>query len=411
MQIQEMCLFPGNAADDNLRATLHLMTTPNIQNLLEIAPWAVWRSALRKWLVDDVAHEGNAIVCSTSDDFHGFAGTDALALPTLVVLERLLGLGWIAGRDSSEDHTDPDDKRFCVSGGLRTRRLYFMCLLSIQELVAYDFVLSCSQPASYYKAVLSLPCEKLSDVRCGLKAIDYARMLALPIEGAQELQLALVDEGGVSEEDILYATPLSEMQLSLGSKGKTTDRRKRLTEGEDIQQEDANSGFRICDNEGDELTPLFFAGACVVPSSAASSSASSSSIKPQLQRSNEPPSVREKRPRLSVDEVADMKAEATSPSIPSSICGVKITVDAFSGSLNSSEAYVRKRVTCKRHKNCFKFRNTSFLTTFGQLEVVGYLGVWLSKGCEYADRAEHMQFKPAVSDVKQFLLGEGLIKE
>eukprot|EP00974_Lingulodinium_polyedra_P060401 5823302-Lingulodinium_polyedra.AAC.1 len=39
--------------------------------------------------------------------------------------------------------------------------------------------------------------------------------------------------------------------------------------------------------------------------------------------------------------------------------------------------YIRKRVACPLRKGCAKARGCTFTQTFGQLEVIGYLGGWV----------------------------------
>ena len=90
------------------------------------------------------------------------------------------------------------------------------------------------------------------------------------------------------------------------------------------------------------------------------------------------------------------------PDVPRTVEGVKISL--ISSSSLSGE-YVRKTVRCPNgaHRECHKSRCCTMTRSFGQSEVVGYLGCWLRAANRYPDRESHMKYKPSLEHVRDYL--------
>jgi len=61
--------------------------------------------------------------------------------------------------------------------------------------------------------------------------------------------------------------------------------------------------------------------------------------------------------------------------------------------------------------DCRKARNLGEAQTrhFGRVEVVGYLGAWLSRSHDFANRAAHMKYRPSVQEIEKYLQDHGLL--
>jgi hypothetical protein len=72
--------------------------------------------------------------------------------------------------------------------------------------------------------------------------------------------------------------------------------------------------------------------------------------------------------------------------------------------------YYRKMVSCPHHAKCRRKRNVSTRHTkhFGEMEVFGYMGVWLKAGA-CLTKEEHRDFKPQVLQVEQYLRSKGCV--
>lgn len=76
-------------------------------------------------------------------------------------------------------------------------------------------------------------------------------------------------------------------------------------------------------------------------------------------------------------------------------------------------AYVRKWVVCPIHNKCKKFRNchSKQTSSFGALEVVGYLGLWLRSGGGFDCAADHVHSwrAPSESQIREYLESLGML--
>ena len=105
----------------------------------------------------------------------------------------------------------------------------------------------------------------------------------------------------------------------------------------------------------------------------------------------------------------DLLSVSTSADLPTHLHGQKL---GFECCLRPTRGppYVRRKITCTMHDNCFKNRNCTFLNNFGPIEVVGYLGCWLEARSlpEYApSREAHMGYRPTVDHVREYLRASG----
>ncbi len=116
--------------------------------------------------------------------------------------------------------------------------------------------------------------------------------------------------------------------------------------------------------------------------------------------------------------VGDPSYEVLVTVLPSSVEGVRITRSSHTTGGRTGN-YDRIGVRCPKSSTdhaaaaaCFKFRNLGQGQTsrFGPIEAVGYLGVWLSRRAEFADKPAHMKFTPTASAVCEYLEKHGFIR-
>ena len=72
--------------------------------------------------------------------------------------------------------------------------------------------------------------------------------------------------------------------------------------------------------------------------------------------------------------------------------------------------YIRLSVNCPQcaagHPDCGKRRNIgeAQCRNFGQVEPLGFIGVWLERANSFADKASHLKFTPSLADIRSFLI-------
>ena len=101
-------------------------------------------------------------------------------------------------------------------------------------------------------------------------------------------------------------------------------------------------------------------------------------------------------------EMIELHKAAIHPDIPIVIEGCHIRLFV---SVSLSGEYARKHVVCSHpsHVDCNKSRSLTLCKSFGQMEVVAFLGCWIKGASTYANREDHMGWKPSLKEVKGYL--------
>mgnify|MGYP006999546353 CR=1 FL=1 len=76
------------------------------------------------------------------------------------------------------------------------------------------------------------------------------------------------------------------------------------------------------------------------------------------------------------DYIMHLRALVASQPVPTSIDGFPILGPMEELRPSRGPAYIRIRLNCAKHADCFKHRNLTFCQNFGQMQIVGFLGRW-----------------------------------
>ena len=105
--------------------------------------------------------------------------------------------------------------------------------------------------------------------------------------------------------------------------------------------------------------------------------------------------------------------------LPLQVSGIRLERDLYLDRARPEKNYDRVGVTCPLtsddHKDklpCHRWRRLEGKqdTIFGNIDAVGFLGVWLNRACGCASKKEHMCVKPRPNEVVQYLLDHGFVK-
>jgi hypothetical protein len=106
-------------------------------------------------------------------------------------------------------------------------------------------------------------------------------------------------------------------------------------------------------------------------------------------------------------------AQVDAEPIPKEFMGVSFSLR---GSFRPTHGppYLRREVRCHNiaHVKCGRRRNCTLNKHFGQLEVYGFLALWLRAAnhpVHGASKAAHGRYTPSIDEIKEFLGSEGLL--
>jgi hypothetical protein len=281
--------------------------------------------------------------------------------------------------DLDDAHVDSDLRFLELKNGFTTRPSYYKCLFLLDEMFAGGLhALHCGQTEAYYSACLAL--EDKSIVLPNLSAKQYLQWMS---QHAAQEPLTLLD--GQPEQ-------------------------KRRRQGLALADEPAGAPWLLNAPSDDE------------PMAALDDAIADASEDEPMGVAEDPPVVAEVVADYDVVVgipgavgppawFATLLAEIRAAAVPDQIDGQTVFLNSC-WVPTSGPPYIRKRIHCPKHPNCFKNRNTTFCSTFGQLEIVGYLGSWLEARDDVVHgvgKLSHMRFKPSVPQVETWLRGAALI--
>jgi hypothetical protein len=299
-------------------------------------------------------------------------------------LERLALDGWVGGRQAAEAHEDPLDKRMCLWKGFAKAPAYLLCLVRWQHLWAKGLrSFPSGQHNAFYLALLS--------------SADPAALL--PGQAVAKYEEIIVGSGPLQ--------PLGPLTRPLA---------------------DAPRGFALDDFEAEPQAVAFCGLAILPPAPLTPASQSSAPDGDGSDFADEPETVvflpavvaaeepvnRERAAAARVLAEADRLQELwRSLALPSMVEGVALRLEVQPYP-SRGPCYIRRRVTCRNAAHgptCGRSRNVTFVSAFGQREVVAYLAAWLRGSFDVvrgASRASHVAFKPSLAEVEAYVLDAAL---
>ena len=377
LQMYSVCDASSSSADG---ATLRPQGLPEIRDLVDFAPWPLWRGALR--LLPQCQASLPGCVRTRAPVYLSRRQWDLTHAdtPCVAVLEGLVDLGWCVGR-AVRAHTRTSERIFCWREVLSDKP-YWQCLVTLEKLFDKGLLqLRTGMPQKYYTLILesTLPQEVpvFEDSRA------YSEWHPVTSLADSSCQLPSTSETPVLD------TPMC-----------TARRHCALLSNSPMR--------RVVKRPRDETTLLSDQLAPDVPCAQAFTFGDSAAAEPSVS--------------LAVDMLAD-DAEMSRVNIahaPASACpqpGVFSYVEGHvvrveeRGVAGQAGYYRRVFVTCQMHCEpghapCRIRRNTGPRQTrnFGVQEPLAYLGAWLLAGRELATREEHMALKPSESQTREYAL-------
>jgi hypothetical protein len=320
---------------------------PYMVDLISISNWFCWRHALQTYAFKGVSDVDK---CFEFGDMTRVSSSLALEItqesPLVGMLEQLSGQGWHSGRLRHVPHLRTDvDKCLNLIDGFVSHTLYFYTLLHLRDVFAKGLVeLHCCQTKAYYLAVLS--CPNNAGVLPGMAATAYREMVN---------QSGVVVATGDSEDDddaIVAYSPV---------RGARRHRVTRLPAPGDIEAASA-------DDDDDAIMGLDGDTDAVIAVGPLSS------VEPEFDR-----------------RFQQLVFAAQSVDIPAIVDNLPIALDVCYKPTHGPP-YIRKRIRCPVHDNCFRNRNCNLELDLGQLGVIGYLCAWARLGTDtrYSTRQLHM---------------------
>ena len=394
--VEQACLWEGGL--------------PTLIDISTIAPLCSWLRWVRVWNLKGTAPPH--LYQHSLYESPGFLRVDGgdIDIPMAIASLRLGELGWEAGRPSKVSHTphDPDPLRLCLEPGFSERPSYAVCLLQLQELFAAGLsALYADQLEAYYKAILIVARKDL--VLPGQKHQWYTAMIkGKPLPEPTEPR-AKRPRIGIHEDDVPFLQAMLRAPEDAAMGAGDTSPPDAAAIASESESDNVPRVVSRCVKALPQKHPSTTAAAMCVDQH------SSSKVK-ELGQSNAGSSTAqntqakiEPSPEMIHSDVACMSPEmielhkaAIHPDIPIVIEGCPIRL-SVSVSLSGESA--RKHVVCSHpnHVDCNKSRSLTLCKSFGQMEVVAFLGCWIKGASKYADREDHMGWKPSLKEVKGYV--------
>ena len=108
--------------------------SPVLRDLLEMAPWPVWRCCLRLW--QHVAGRDPGTLCGSAPEVLSLRDWDMCApgTPAIFILDKLVSDGWRVGKPPSAHALDTP--RIFSRPGKMVQHSYWRCLATLDKLYA-----------------------------------------------------------------------------------------------------------------------------------------------------------------------------------------------------------------------------------------------------------------------------------
>ena len=378
---------------------------PIVRDALQIAPWPVLRSTLRRHQIGQASRAhcvqltGATLINSDSWDWRG-------SVPVIVSLERLADLEWSLcpkARSVTSFDATTSPKLFYVKDYF-ARRTFLQCLVLLPELMDAGLVsLPAGQPGKYYACVLQA--NQPGAVPCGQPAAFYAKLAKGGQAGENAgAEGALEDssEAAGSDEDQVFGSFVSAIvakpnakakekrsaddQISAGSAVWPSRKRVRSQPSALDGQLQSQQADGFAQEAQGQLVESPDAASVDRPAPAFAGGAASGSASA---------------------EAAVVSAPDDEPAVPIVLEGVELRYQR-SGVLGQPQAFRRWSAKCNVHAKCTLTRNIGVKTTknFGPDEPIAYVGAWLASANLFPSAAEHAQHKPSIADVEKYMVSK-----
>ena len=388
--VQPFAAWTGGALRESSERDVFPDGFAEVIDVLAMAEWRLLRAGLKSWKtgpsdVQGCINVGRSILVSDGPwDFRRGS------VPAIVLLEKLVELGWKVGAELAE-HTLTTRRVFRFADPVASKP-YFQCLVSLPDLLASESFssLPAGQPNSYYSCVLQAPRPEL--LKLGQPASFYAKCLAEGKGGRIVLppgqQPAILDD-----EDV----PISHFRNMLEDEKPRPAKVRRVAAVSSLDDAALWQELPKANQDSSEIGPTIEASGTATQTGTDISSAVPCDS--GARGSSDPPcgSTKDRQPRER----------------PMSLEGVAVNVEQH-GQLGDIRSYRRLVVVCpcgehRDGKPCVKKRNTGTRQTsaIGQLEPFAFLGAWLSARDNFATRDEHVAHAPSQAAVRAYAEARG----
>ena len=372
--------------DDALTPVVRPEGLPQILDLVDLAPWPVFRLAFRSWAMHDGDRAGTLALTDPSQLAASTSIEDIKNVSALACLEDLFRNGWVL--DESKQpvvHTMDTERVFYTQDPVKNKA-YLMCLVSLPKVLSdgCDGVAS-RRPVKYYLGLL----------RGTAKNMD----LALEDDvGAEDLAIQDGEQGAIADTEPQLA--IADSAKGTKRKRKQGPRKKVLKENTDVATEISNAligGPRV--REVAPQVPALLDGD---PCAGAAESATPLDIfeATDNQMANE---TIPQGASSSNEGAAATECELVLPLVVEGQC-VKMEKQ------RNVQYYDRIMVKCNNPvhgKRCARKRNLGSGQTnkFGDIEPYAYLGCWLAGSKEH-DCFEHPKYDPTEKELKAYIVAK-----
>ena len=357
---------------------LFIHERPSCANILDLAPWASWRSHSTTWARGG---EPTRLRCERYERKGTLQIQDCTPeheQPAVLLIERLIRDAWTPGRDADHEPADLDDKTFNVKDGFSLRPAYFACLLQLSDLFAAGLsVLSLGQHNGYYLAALL--CNNKALVLKDMMVKEYTKLM-----NNQDLLALPPPEEPDPGEFEPPPPPIVEPPPGVVAPW-TVD---PPADPSDTEWEPPPAPVEWFPPPPPE-PPAPVGPVAVV-------------VAPVVLGERVPADLRPEW-RAMVDAWGI-------EGLPREICGRELKLECRGGGASAP----RRRIFCSNaeHVRCNTSRSVRLCYRYGQKEVYGFLALWgesANAGPHSADRDSHMRYKPTDEDIHTYLVGKGLI--
>ncbi len=415
VRIQRLSVWRGGPAYPAQAYDLCMEVDAENVDILDLAPWPVYRLALRRWSVAECDVSGCMRVCDSECLASRPFPSDISSASALACVEQLLKLGWTLGAPP-DMHKAESPRHFSANDPVR-QKLYLECLLRLDELLPRhpDGIPSDGNQATYQDILKGKP--------IGSRTGD---------DGATAPLVALEDgDVGPADDVAQDAAPDSESDNEIEPPSRPILRcppSKRLrTSSKPVIGEENSVADLFMRLKGD--------GAVVtrdqidVGGGAASSSAADIAHGDTERREDtEQGGIAEEgieqgdteRREVAKEDIergdiaghlpdAALVQRSVERPLPIFLEGRRVIGDSNRGTDVRTQFYDRIKLTCDVHRGCSKRRNTGIAQCahYGKFEPYAYMGVWMRAKNRFATKSEHLSFAPTDIEVAAYMDEKG----
>lgn len=376
---------------------------PGLVDLLDVAPWPIFRLACYRWDACDSEYPGVLTLrdplpleeCAAIED----------RVSALQCIEKLFAAGWSFDRDQPAIHDMSTRRAFWTSNPL-TSRPYMQCLLALPDLINSGTCggVSSSETVAYYKRLLRpqssdpLPIENNLDERMLDEVVAHSQdNEPLPLED---------DAASPSSGSEQPAPAVKKRRTGVLRLRRSVDVLGQLQRAMVVTK--AQSALHPLPSPPRPPSPLPLAnigpdeeGGPAAMQAAASQSELSLALVPC---DGDPVPARDVAVAASdVDSDPPVPYGPHMFVLPLQLEGQNIRIERHDYLQTYSRLIVR--CTCRLHGPCEKKRNTGKKQTmnFGAIEPYAFLGCWLRAASRFDAKAEHLRHEPSLAEMQAYI--------